>query len=143
MVDEARVEPPTALNPVHAVLLASALPLFLGALLSDIAYARSYQIQWTNFSSWLIAGALVFAALALLWATVDLLRKDVHGRSRLLIYWLLLLATFVIGFANALIHAKDAWAVMPEGLILSIVVAVLAIAAVAVGFSTLRGRDIR
>lgn len=127
-----------ALHPVHAVLVASALPLFLGALLSDVAYARSYEIQWTNFSSWLIAGGLVFAALALLWATVDLFRADVRRRS--LLYWLLLLATFVLGFVNALVHAKDAWASMPAGLILSVIVAALAIATIAAGFSTLRSR---
>jgi uncharacterized membrane protein len=128
-----------ALHPVHAILLASALPLFLGALLSDIAYARSYEIQWTNFSSWLIAGGLVFCALALLWATIDLLRTDRRARGRPLLYWLLLLATFLIGFVNALVHAKDAWASMPAALILSAVAAILTIATVAVGFSTPRG----
>ena len=45
------------IHPVHAVLASSALPLFLGALLSDWAYSSSYEIQWTNFASWLIAGA--------------------------------------------------------------------------------------
>lgn len=130
----------TALHPVHAVLLASALPLFLGALLSDITYARTYEIQWTNFSSWLIAGGLLFAALALLWATIDLFRADARDRRGLLLYWLLLLAAFLLGFANALIHAKDAWAAMPAGLLLSIAVAVLTVGAVAVAFSRLGRR---
>src|SRR3546814_5562368 len=43
-----------ALRPMHAILLAGTVPLFLGAMLSDIAYASSYQVQWTNFASWLI-----------------------------------------------------------------------------------------
>lgn len=38
-------------NPLHATLLAGTVPLFLGALLSDIAYYRSYHIQWSNFAS--------------------------------------------------------------------------------------------
>ena len=46
---------------LHAILLAGSVPLFLGALLSDIAYYQSYQIQWANFASWLIAGGLFFA----------------------------------------------------------------------------------
>lgn len=132
----------TALHPVHAVLLASALPLFLGALLSDIAYFRTYEIQWTNFSSWLIAGGLVFAALALLWATIDLLRADAHGRAGLLLYWLLLLAAFLLAFANALVHAKDAWAAMPMGLWLSVAVGVLTLAAVVIAFSRLGSRRV-
>jgi uncharacterized membrane protein len=130
------------IHPFHAVLLASAIPLFLGALLSDLAYSSSYEVQWTNFASWLIAGGLVFAGCALVWALVDLLRADRRG-GRTLLYFLLLLATFLLGFLNALIHAKDAWAVMPMGLVLSAVVALLAIAATWAGFSTLRAGDIR
>lgn len=125
------------LHPVHAVLLASTVPLFLGALLSDLAYDASYHVQWTNFASWLIAGGLVFTGFALLWALVELLRADRRGQRKL-VYFFVLLATFVLGFINALIHAKDVWAAMPEGLILSIVVAVLAIAATFLGFSTFR-----
>ena len=50
------------------------MPLFLGALLSDIAYSKTYQIQWNNFSSWLIAGGKLFCGLALLFALVNLIR---------------------------------------------------------------------
>ncbi len=39
-----------------------------------------------------------------------------------MVYLTLLLATFVVGFFNALVHAKDGWATMPTGLILSAVV---------------------
>ena len=126
-----------AIHPLHAFLLAGAVPLFLGALLSDIAYARSYQIQWSNFASWLIAGALVFAGFALVWAVIDLFRGD-RRRGRPLVYVLLLLATWVLGFINALIHAKDAFGIMPASLILSVIVTVLACAATWVGFSNLR-----
>lgn len=51
------------LHPLHAILLAFPLPLFLGALISDFAYWSSFQIQWSNFSSWLIAGDCSSAAL--------------------------------------------------------------------------------
>lgn len=125
------------LHPLHAVLLAGIIPLFLGALLSDIAYARTYQIQWTNFASWLIAGGLVFAGFALLWAVIDLFRAS-HRGVRSLIYMLLLLATWCLGFINALIHARDAWASMPTGLILSVVVTLLACAATWIGFARFR-----
>lgn len=117
----------SAMHPLHAVLLAGTIPLFLGALLSDIAYAQSYQIQWINFASWLIVGGLVFGGFALLYAIVDLFRADRDGHS--LVYTLVLLATWVLGFINALVHARDAWASMPTGLILSVVVTLLACAA--------------
>jgi uncharacterized membrane protein len=129
--------PRAALHPFHAFLLAGAVPLFLGALLSDIAYARSYQIQWSNFASWLIAGALVFAGLAMLWAVVDLVRPG-RRANRGLVYVLLLLVAWALGFINALVHAKDAWAIMPTSLVLSVIVAVLACAATWVGLCTVR-----
>lgn len=129
--------PLSPLHPLHAVLLASTIPLFLGALLSDVAYARSEEIQWSNFASWLIVGGMVFCGCALLWAVVELFRGD-RRAGQAITYVGLVLATFVFGFVNALIHAKDAWAIMPEGLILSVIVAALAISATWVGFSSLR-----
>ena len=130
-----------ALHPLHAILLAGTVPLFLGVLLSDIAYAASYEVQWKNFGSWLIVGGLMFGGFALLCGLIGLFRAD-QPRRRPTIYFLLLLAMWVLGFINALVHAKDAWASMPEGLVLSATVAALAIAATGLGFSTLRARGL-
>lgn len=124
-------------NPLHGIFLAGTVPLFLGALLSDIAYFRSYQIQWSNFASWLIAGGLVFCGIAILFALVNLGRARLK-KGRPLVYLVLLVAAWVLGFINALEHAKDAWATMPLGLILSAIVTVLAVAATWVGLSNLR-----
>jgi uncharacterized membrane protein len=125
---------------MHAVLAFSALPLFLGALLSDWAYARSYEVQWTNFASWLIAGGLVLAGLALLWAALDVLLSSARRHRRGVIYLLSLLSSFVLGFINALVHAKDGWAAMPAGLVLSVVVLLLVAAASLTGLADLRRR---
>lgn len=123
-----------ALHPVHVVLLVGTIPLFLGGLLSDIAYSSSYHIQWSNFASWLIAGGLVFGGFALLWAVIDLIRAD-HRGGYPLVFTLLLLAVWVLGFINALTHARDAWASMPMGLILSVIVLALACVTAWIGFA--------
>jgi uncharacterized membrane protein len=124
------------LQPLNAILLAGTIPLFLGSVLGDVAYSATYEIQWKNFSSWLIVGGLLFGGLALLWALVGLLQRgNRHGWP--IVYCLLLLAMWVLGVINAIVHAKDAWASMPEGLVLSVVVAALAILATGIGFSTL------
>ena len=99
----------SGLHPLHAVVLAGTIPLFLGAALSDYAYSSSYHIQWSTFASWLIAGGLVFTGLALLAAIIGLFRAD-RRRGRSLVYFFLLLITWIIGFINALVHARDAWA---------------------------------
>ena len=129
--------PVRAMHPIHAILLAATIPLFAGALLADIAYANSYEIQWTTFASWLIAGGLVFCGIALVAAAVGLFRADRRSGRRIL-YFLLVLAAWVSGFINALVHAKDAWAVMPEGLVLSVIVAALACIAKWIAFLGLR-----
>jgi len=125
------------LYPLHAVLLAGTVPLFLGAALSDMAYAKTFHIQWSNFASWLIAGALVLAGIALVFALVDVFRPYQRARGSVP-YFVILLATWVLGFIDALWHARDAWAVMPLGLVLSIVVTLLACLATWLGFRTPR-----
>lgn len=123
-----------SLQPLHAILLAGTVPLFLGVLLSDLAYASSYEVQWKNFASWLIVGGLVFGGFALLWALVDLLQaRQWTGRRPL--HFILLIATWIVGFVDALVHAKDAWASMPAAVILSVVLAALAIAATGFGLA--------
>lgn len=125
----------SGINPLHGLLLSGTFPLFLSAALSDYAYASSYQIQWSTFASWLIAGGLVFNGFALLCALIGLVRADRRGPH--LVYFLLLLVTWILGFVNALVHARDAWAMMPTGFVLSIIVTVLACAATLLGFSRL------
>lgn len=122
-----------SVHPAHAFLLASAVPLFIGAALSDYAFKTTSEVQWINFADWLIVGGLVFTAAALVCGIFGL-RRSRH----LLVGFLLVLATFVLGVADALIHARDAWATMPVGFVLSVLVALLACAAAWVGFRSLR-----
>lgn len=88
----------------------------------------------------MIAAGLLIAAPALLWGTADLLRSPATRHRRSMVYLSLLLASFVVGFINALVHAKDGWASMPTGLILSVVVVLLAATASAVGLAGLLRR---
>ena len=122
------------LHPLHGVVLAGTIPLFLGSLLSDLAYTSTYHIQWSNFASWFITGGLVFGGFALLAAVIYLVRAA-HRHHHTFLYIFLLLATWILGFFNALIHAKDAWATMPTGLILSIIVMLLACVSTWIGFA--------
>jgi uncharacterized membrane protein len=118
-------------SPAHALLLAGTLPLFGGTLLADLAYGATYQVQWLNFAAWLVAGGEVFAGFAILFLAIDLLR----GRgARPWLYAGLLVATFVLGFVDALQHAKDGWAAMPGATILSVFVLALALVCIWLAF---------
>jgi len=126
--------PPRGIHLFHAAVLAGALPLFLGALLADYAYWSSHQIEWSNFASWLLVGAMVLATIALVCELVAFVRGE-----RRALYLLLLAATWLVGLFDALHHARDAWGIMPTALVLSIVAGVLALAATWLGFASLRG----
>jgi uncharacterized membrane protein len=128
------------LHPLHAILLAFPLPLFLGALLSDLAYWKSFHVQWANFSSWLIAGGLLVGGFVLLWALIDLVRSGTARRRRAAIYFVVLLAMWVLGLVNAFVHGKDAFAIMPEALYLSAVVTLLALVSAWMGYSGYQSR---
>ena len=130
------------LHPFHAALLAGTVPLFIGTLLCDLAYNSTFQIQWKNFASWLLVGALVYGGFVLLWALIDLVRARNRG-GRPLLYFAIMLATWILGFINALVHAKDTWASMPTALILSVIVALLAIAGTVIGLSARRAGDVQ
>jgi uncharacterized membrane protein len=124
-----------SLHPLRASLLGAAGAFLVSGFLSDWAYFSDNQIQWKNFADWLIIGGLVFAGFALLWALIDLFRSSLD-RGRRIIAFGLLLAAFILGIVDELVHAKDAWASMPDALIISGFVAVLAVAATALDFST-------
>lgn len=129
--------PPRSLHPLRALLLAGCVPLFLGVLLSDVAYNGSDQVQWKNFASWMNAGALVLCGFALLWALVGLARAD-RRRGWTVLSAVLLLVGFVLGFVNSLLHAKDAAASMSGAAVLSLVVFALLAVASWLGFSDRR-----
>lgn len=129
------------LHPLHAVLLAFPFSLFLGALVSDLAYWSSFQVQWANFSSWLIAGGLLVGAFTLLWALVNLFRRGT-AKGRPALYFVVLLAMWVLGLVNAFVHGKDAWATMPDGLYLSAGTALLALVAAWIGYSGFRAGEV-
>ena len=126
-----------SLHPLHAFLLAGTACFLVSGFASDWAYFSTHEIQWKNFASWLIMGGLVLGGFATLWALIDMFRGGADRRPRV-IYFLLLLTIWILSFINELIHAKDAWASMPEALLVSAIVSVLAVIATVLGFSTMR-----
>jgi uncharacterized membrane protein len=131
-------------SALHRILLSFPTALFPAALVTDIAYLRTAQLQWTNFSAWLIAGALVFTGVVLAWSLVDVLIGFASDRRRRgFIYPALLALLFVTGLLNAFKHSQDAWSsVGTFGLILSILSTLLALAAAAIAYSGVLNREV-
>ncbi|WP_366143134.1 DUF2231 domain-containing protein [uncultured Sphingobium sp.] len=127
------------LHPLHGLLLAWPVAMFPAALASDITYLNSAEIQWTNFSAWLITGGLLGGGFALIWNIVALLRRKGSARSRLAIVSVLLLMMMIAGLINAFQHSRDGWSsVGTTGLILSIISSILAVAAGWIAYAAYR-----
>jgi len=129
--------PVTAVTgPVYLLLFPIPVVCFLGALITDLVYSSDAVLQWLFFSEWLIAAGLVFGLLAALAALVELiaaepLRSNIVGWGHVFLFY----AALIVELFNALVHSVDGWtAVVPTGLILSIVGSILALAAVATVF---------
>ena len=116
---------------MHAILLAFPVALFATAVLTDLAYLNTAEIQWSNFSAWLIAAGLFGGGLTVIWAIVSVVRSGRTARQgRPVVYLLVLGAMWIVGFVNALVHSRDAWhAVTWIGMVLSITAALLAMVA--------------
>lgn len=126
------------LHPLHAILLGFPIALFAGGLASDVTYLNTAVVQWSHFSSWLIAGALLFGGVVLAWAVVRFVRlRHTAGRGRALAYLVMIAAMWLAGLVNAFQHSRDAWSsVGTAGLVLSILSTLLALVAGWIGYSS-------
>jgi len=108
--------------PIHAMLVPFPIACFTGAMLTDITYSNSPQVQWANFSQWLLAVGLIIGVLAAIFGLIDFLAA---GRARPRIGWFHLggnAVILVLALFNNLIHARDGWTgVVPTGLTLSVI----------------------
>ena len=132
------------LRAVEGLLLSFPIALFTSGVVTDVAYLKTAEVQWTNFSSWLITGALVFGGLAAAWALVSLV-IGLRGPDRnvRVIYFGVLAAMWILGLINAFKHSQDAWSsVGAFGLMLSILSSLLALVAGVIAFSGLNAREI-
>ncbi|PDO86821.1 DUF2231 domain-containing protein [Kosakonia pseudosacchari] len=99
---------------------------FAAAWIFDILYIKTFQIMWTDAASWLIAIGLLIAIIPRLIHLVQVFVTQRHRTSgaEKLHFWLWLVA-IVLAIFNAFVHSRDAYAVVPSGVILSTAVVIL------------------
>ncbi|WCE04025.1 DUF2231 domain-containing protein [Pseudoxanthomonas sp. JBR18] len=115
-----------AANALYGVLNPIPFGFFVAALIFDIAYFRTAEMLWMKGAAWLIAIGLLFAIvprvvnLVQVWITS---RRIATGTDRL--DFCLNLAAIVAATFNAFVHSRDAYAVMPAGMWLSLLTVLL------------------
>ena len=104
---------------VYALFHPVPLGFFVAGWIFDIIYVWSTAIFWTQGASWLIAVGLVISIIPRL---INLVQVWVGTSSPLspvrVHFWAYLIAV-ILEILNAFIHSRDAYAVVPEGVILS------------------------
>jgi uncharacterized membrane protein len=124
LADETILRPTAqvARHPIHPMLIPVPIVCFVGALVTDIAYACTAEMMYADFSAWLLLVGIVFGVLAAIAGLIDFLGNRLIRQQRPA--WPHLIGNVVVlvlAFFNNLIHTRDAWtSVMPAGLILSI-----------------------
>lgn len=117
--------------PIYLLLFPIPVVLFIAALVTDVAYAKSANITWLNFSEWLIAAGLLFGVLAAIVLIVEFCASRAIRAGVGWAHLVLFFAALVVELFNALVHTRDGWtAVVPTGMTLSILGVLLALGAV-------------
>jgi uncharacterized membrane protein len=118
-------------RPLYSWLIAFAVSCFLGTLATDLAYWRTADVMWADFSDWLVTIGVIAGYAALVVALIEtlLLRSGRFYRPTLL-YAIGMIVALILATINMLIHTRDAWtSVVPWGVVLSAIVVVIALAA--------------
>lgn len=114
------------LDAFYNVLNPVPFGFFVAALVFDAAYFATAEVMWGKSAAWLISIGLLFAILP---CVVDLCRVWLLRRAAVVaaarVSSLLKFAGIVLAIFNAFVHSRDAYAVMPAGLWLSIATVLL------------------
>lgn len=114
-------------HPLHPMLVPFPIASFTGALATDIAYWRTADIMWSNFSAWLIMAGLVTGALAAITGLIDFAsRRAIRAQRPAWPHAIGNTVAMLLSLVNILVHSRDGWtSVIPTGLILSAIVVLI------------------
>ncbi|CAD6558448.1 DUF2231 domain-containing protein [Paraburkholderia sabiae] len=100
--------------------------LFVGTLVFDITYAITGNVFWGKGAAWLVSTGLVFAIIPRLinLCHVWLPSRWPSTRIEKLDFWLNLLG-IAAAIVNAFVHSRDAYAMVPMNVVLSVITVVL------------------
>ena len=108
-------------HPIHPMLVPFPIACFVGALITDVAYWRSAQMMWADFSAWLLAIGLVMGGLAAVAGLVDFLgNRLIRTQAPAWPHMLGNIVVLLLALLNSFVHTRDAWtSVVPLGMTLS------------------------
>jgi uncharacterized membrane protein len=112
-----------AAHPIHPMLVPFPIACFVGTLVTDIAYWRTAQMMWADFSAWLLVIGMVMGVLAAIAGLIDFLgNRLIRAQQPAWPHMLGNILVLLVALFNTLVHTRDAWtSVVPLGLVLSVI----------------------
>jgi uncharacterized membrane protein len=110
-----------AVHPIHPMLVPFPIACFVGALLTDLAYWKTAEMMWADFSAWLLFFGLIMGSVAAIVGLVDFLgSRRIRALGPAWFHMTGNLVVLVLALFNCFVHSRDAWtSVVPTGLMLS------------------------
>ncbi|KJC51170.1 membrane protein [Bradyrhizobium sp. LTSP885] len=110
-----------ARHPIHVMLVPFPIVCFVGTLLTDIAYWRTAQMMWADFSAWLLFAGLVMGGLAAIAGLIDFFgSRRIRTLAPAWYHMAGNVVVMLLALLNAFVHSRDVWtSVVPTGLVLS------------------------
>ena len=113
-------------HPIHPMLVAFPIALFLAALATDIAFAVDGSGGWAEASKWLVGGGIVGALLAALAGFVDFFgNKAIRELRDAWLHMFANLTAVVLELISLLLRLADESVAGSTGLALSVAVALV------------------
>jgi uncharacterized membrane protein len=116
---------------------------FVGTLIFDIIYAITANVFWGKGAAWLVTTGLFFAIIPRVINLCHVWLPSGHRVTGMekLDFWLNLLG-IVAAIFNAFVHSRDAYAMVPLNVILSVVtVALLGLGQIALAFDKFGSKE--
>jgi uncharacterized membrane protein len=110
--------------------------LFVGTLIFDILYASTANVFWGKGAAWLVTAGLLFAIVprVINLGHVWLASRNTVTSIEKLAFWVNLLG-IVVAIVNAFVHSRDAYGIVPQNVILSLItVALLGVGQITLAF---------
>ena len=114
-------------HPIHPMLVPFPIACFVGTLATDLAYWRTADIMWADFSIWLLTAGLFISVLVVLAGLIDFLGdRRIRALPQSWIHGLGNGVALILAIFNAFVHSRDAYtSVVPTGLTLSALVVLI------------------
>ncbi|MCY0387779.1 hypothetical protein OVY01_11145 [Robbsia sp. Bb-Pol-6] len=99
---------------------------FVGTLIFDLIYTANADVLWAKGAAWLVTIGLFFAIIPrfINLAHVWFAPRGAVGPAERIDFWFNLLG-IVAAILNAFVHSRDAYGIVPENVILSVLTVVL------------------